>query len=65
MRESWNRWESGFLRINEVIHNYRTYMTVKEFADKQGIHTKTVYEWIKEGKVIKKKLGSATFVSMA
>ena len=40
-------------------------MTVDEFAERNKIHRKTVYEWIKEGKVIKKKLGSATFVSMA
>ena len=40
-------------------------LTVPEFADKNDITPKTVYEWIKEGKVIKKKLGSATFVTLA
>lgn len=40
-------------------------MTVDEFADKYDIHRKTVYEWIKDGRVIKKKLGSATFVTLA
>lgn len=40
-------------------------MTVDEFASKNGIHRKTVYAWIKEGKVEKKKLGSATFVRNA
>jgi excisionase family DNA binding protein len=45
--------------------NNKVYMTVDEFAEKQGIHRKTVYDWIKSGKAIKKKLGSATFVSLA
>ena len=48
-----------------ITNKTKTYMTVDEFAEKHKIHPKTVYEWIKEGKVLKKKLGSATFVTMA
>ena len=45
--------------------NITGYMSVADFMEKYSITRPTVYNWIKEGKVSKKKIGYATLVKMA
>lgn len=40
----------------------RKYYSLKAAAEFYGVTLKTIHQWIKEGKMEKKKIGSASFV---
>jgi predicted site-specific integrase-resolvase len=40
------------------------YFSIKAAVEKYQVSRKTIHQWIKEGKMEKKKIGSASFVRM-
>jgi len=43
----------------------KKYMEIKEYANKYGVSLKTVYNWIKAGKVKTKKMLNAQLIEIA
>jgi len=67
MRESWNRWESGFLRIKIYLMSVITiedkkYYSIDQFMLIEQIRSeKTVYNRVNAGTVEQKKMFNKSF----
>jgi excisionase family DNA binding protein len=48
--------------MDTLIFQEKKYYSLKKAAKMYGVTLKTIHQWIKEGKLEKKKVGSATFV---
>lgn len=50
--------------MDKITIENKTYLSIPDYANYKGVSLATVYNWIKENKVITKKMLRTTFVQV-